>query len=156
MKRVMTNMSSDTCVWPLKRPCREAAVGRYALLRAFCCLLLLAGCGVRPPIEGRADPYRPAQIHFDSEQLRIDTAVGTPILARNESNVLVVTIPIRSAIDKTLYVDYRVTFFDRTGVPIERYGPFTKTLDANTPDQITVNSTSTRAADFQVDFRYAK
>ena len=66
------------------------------------------------------------------------------------------TIPIRSAIDKTLYVDYHVTFFDRTGTPIERFGPFTKTLDPNTPDRIQVNSTTPRAADFQVDFRYAR
>ena len=127
-------------------------------LLVICCAVLLGACtnSVNPPIEGRADPYRAAQIHFDSDQLRRDTAVGVPILVHNESGMLVVTIPLRSAIDKSLYVDYRVTFFDRNGVPIERYGPFTKTLDANTPDQIQVNSTSTRAADFQVDLRYAK
>ncbi len=119
-------------------------------------LMSLAGCGVRPPIQGRADPYQPAQVHFDSEQLRKDTAIGTPLLARDESGLLVVTVPIRSAINKTLYVDYRVTFFDSTGQPIQRYGPFTKTLDPNTPDQIKVNSTTPRATDFQVDFRYAR
>jgi len=124
----------------------------------ICSALLLTACAntVHPPIEGRADPYQRAQIHFDSENLRRDTAVGTPILVHNESGMLVVTVPIRSAIGMTLYVDYRVTFFDRNGVPIESYGPFTKTLDANTPDQIQVNSTTTRAADFQVDLRYAK
>jgi hypothetical protein len=118
--------------------------------------MCLAGCGVNPPIEGRADPYLPAQVHMDSNELRRDTAVGVPKLARNESDMLVVTIPIRSAIDKVLYVDYRVTFFDRNGQPLETYGPFTKTLDKNTPDQITVTSTTPRAADFQVDFRYAR
>ena len=124
----------------------------------ICSALLLGACSnyVHPPIEGRADPYQRAQIHFDSDALRRDTAVGTPILVHNESGMLVVTVPLRSAIDKTLYVDYRVTFLDRNGVPIENYGPFTKTLDANTPDQIQVNSTTTRAADFQVDLRYAK
>lgn len=119
-------------------------------------LFLLAGCGVKPPIEGRNDPYMPAQIHFDSDELRRDTAVGQPIITRNEAGMLVVTVPIRSAIDQNLHVDYRVTFFDSNGVPIEKFGPFTKNLDANTPDRVTVNSTSTRAADFQMDFRYAR
>jgi hypothetical protein len=119
-------------------------------------LMIFAGCSVNPPIEGRADPYQSAQIHFDSDELRRDTAVGSPILARDDSDLLRVTIPIRSAIDKTLYIDYRVTFFDRTGTPIEHFGPFTKTLDPNTPDRVQVNSTTPRAADFQVDFRYAR
>jgi hypothetical protein len=119
-------------------------------------LMILVGCSVNPPIEGRADPYQPAQIHFATEELRGDTAVGRPILARDDAGMLLVTIPIRSAIDKTLYIDYRVTFFDRNGVPLEHFGPFTKTLDPNTPDRIQVNSTTSRAADFQVDFRYAR
>jgi hypothetical protein len=121
-------------------------------------LFAFAGCNhVRPPIEGRADPYLPKQVHFDSERLRQDTAVGVPILARDQSGLLVVTVPIRSAIDKTLYVDYHVTFLDRGGVPLGgKLGPFTKTLDPNTPDSITVNSTSPQAADFQIDFRYAR
>ena len=65
-------------------------------------------------------------------------------------------IPIRSAIDKTLYIDYRVTFLDRNGQSIETLGWFTKTFEPNTPDRIAVNSTTPRAADFQVDFRYAR
>jgi hypothetical protein len=121
-------------------------------------LLALAGCNhVNPPIQGRADPYQPSQVHFDSQALRRDTAIGTPMTSLNESGLLTVTIPIRSAIDKTLYVDYRVTFFDRTGTPIgPTIGPLTKTLDPNTPDQIVVTSPSRQAADFQVDFRYAR
>jgi hypothetical protein len=119
--------------------------------------LALYGCNeVHPPIQGRADPYQRSQIHMDSEELRRDTTVGQPIVVPNESGLLVVTIPIRSDIDQSLHVDYRVTFFDRTGTPIERWGPFTKTLNPHTPDQIQVNATSTRAADFQVDFNYAR
>jgi len=119
--------------------------------------LALFGCNeVHPPIQGRADPYQRSQVHFDSEELRRDTAVGQPIVVPNESGLLVVTIPIRSDIDQSLHVDYRVTFFDRTGTAIEHYGPFTKTLSPHTPDEIQVNATSTRAADFQVDFNYAR
>ncbi len=118
----------------------------------------LVGCNetVKPTIQGRNDPYQPQQMHFASEELRRDTAINQPILARDDAGNLFVTIPIRSAIDKTLYVDYRVTFFDRNNQPINQTSWFTKTLEANTPDRITVNSTTPRAADFQVDFRYAR
>lgn len=120
--------------------------------------LLLLGCDyVRPPIQGRQDPYVPAQMHFDSDTLRRNTAIGTPVVSRDPAGLLFVTVPIRSAINKTLYVDYRVTFLDQSGQIVgQRLGPFTKTLEPNTPDQIVVNSTSPRAADFQIDFRYAR
>jgi hypothetical protein len=119
--------------------------------------LTLLGCEhVRAPIQGRQDPYVPAQVHFDSDTLRRDTAIGAPVVSRDEAGILFVSVPIRSAINKTLYIDYRVTFFDRNGQPVGRLGPFTKTLEPNTPDQIQVNSTSNQAADFQIDFRYAR
>ncbi|MBV8781281.1 MAG: hypothetical protein JO353_07780 [Phycisphaerae bacterium] len=120
-------------------------------------LPIAVGCSVNPPIQPRQDPYVPSQIHVDSEQLREDTAVGTPNVHRDENGILYVNVPIRSAIDKTLYVDYYVTFFDKNGQPIgQRMGPFTKTFDPNTPSSITVNSTTPRAADFQIDLRYAR
>lgn len=126
---------------------------RFLLIPA----MLLLGCTVNPPVQGRADPYVPGQVHLDSDQLRRDTAFGAPIITRNEAGMLVVTLPVRSAINQYLHVDYYVTFLDSSGVPIgPKMGPFTKTLEANTPDRIVVNSTSTRAADFQIDFRYAK
>lgn len=127
------------------------------LLVAGSGLCVLTGCDyVRPPIEGREDPYLPAQIHFNSNTLRRDTAVGTPIVRRDASGLLHVTVPVRSAINKTLYVDYRVTFLDRNRQVVERLGPFTRTFEPNTPDQIQVNSTTPRAEDFQIDFRYAR
>lgn len=119
-------------------------------------LAMLAGCGVRPPIEGRADPFDRKQIHFDSETLRKDTAVGTPILNHNESGLLIATIPIRSAINKTLYIDYRITYMDSNGAVLTRFGPFSKTLLPNTPDQIQLTATDPKAADFQVDFYYSR
>lgn len=119
---------------------------------------LLAGCNtVRPPIQGRSDPYDAQQVHFATEELRRDTAVGMPLPARDPSgNILSITVPVRSAINKTLYVDYRVTFFDSTGQFLNQTGWQTKTLEANTPDRIQVNSLGPRAADFQIDFRYAR
>jgi hypothetical protein len=120
-------------------------------------LSLTACTGVRAPKTPRADPYTPQQIHVATEELRRDTAVGTPIVKRDSSGDLVqVTVPIRSAIDKDLYVDYWVTFFDRDGQVLSKLGPFQKNLQANTPDSIHVNSMSPRAYDFQIDLRYAR
>src|SRR4051794_30584206 len=120
-------------------------------------MLSMLGCDwVRPPVEGRMDPYMPKQIHFATDELRRDTAVGVPELSRDQAGLLYVTVPVRSAVDQRLYVDYRVTFFDQNRQPLNQTSWFTKTLEANTPDRITVNSTSPAAADFQVDFRYAK
>jgi hypothetical protein len=117
-------------------------------------VLALAGCGVNAPIEGRADPYAPAQVHFDSDELRRDTAIGQPILRRDEFGLLHVTLPIRSAVDLQLHVQYRVSFFDSNRGMLDQQSWIDKTLTANTPDQIDVNSVDKRAADFQIDFRY--
>ncbi|CAN5381693.1 hypothetical protein BH09PLA1_BH09PLA1_30610 [soil metagenome] len=120
--------------------------------------LSLGACNrtVNPPKVPRADPFAPMQIHVDSEQLRRETAVGEPIVTRDDSGNLVhVTLPIRSAINRTLYVDYWVSFFDRNGQRLSKIQG-QKTLQANTPDSIEFNSLSERAADFQVDLRYAR
>jgi uncharacterized protein YcfL len=127
---------------------------RYVLL--LLPVLMIAGCGVRPPIEPRQDPYAPGQVHVTSSELRRHTAVGAPVPARDESGLLYVTVPIRSARNQQLHVDYRATFFDRNGQEIQRTGWMTKVLAPNVPDQIQVNSTSPRAANFQVDLRYAQ
>lgn len=115
--------------------------------------LALTGC-VNPPIQGRADPYSPSQVMFDSTTLRNDTTMGQPVVVRDQFNLLHVTLPIRSAIDKQLYIQYRVTFFDANRTAIEQQSWMTKTLTANTPDQINANSASSQAVDFQIDLRY--
>jgi hypothetical protein len=119
-------------------------------------LFVVGGC-VKPPIEGRLDPYTPSQIHFASKALRDDTAVGTPNLTRDDTgNILFVTVPIRAATNKELHVDYRLTFLDKNGQVLSKTGWFTRTLAPNVPDYIEANSNGARAADFQMDFRYAQ
>lgn len=128
-----------------------------AILLAAISFSTLACTGVKPPIEPRADPYDRQQVHVSSEDLRRSTAIGTPLASRDDAgNILYITLPIRSATNQTLYVDYRVTFFDASGQVLNQTTWFTKTLEANTPDQIRVNSLGGRAADFQIDLRYAK
>jgi hypothetical protein len=119
-------------------------------------LVLATGC-VKPPIEGRLDPYESQQIHFASTDLKNRTAVGTPTATRDAAgDILYITVPVRAATDKELHVDYRVTFKDRNGQVLNQTGWLTRTLAPNVPDSITVNALSPRAADFQMDFRWAR
>lgn len=121
------------------------------------CLLLaaLGGC-VKPPIYARKDPFVPAQVQIAEEDLRRNTAFGQPLVSRDQANLLFVTIPLRAATDLTLYVDYRATFYDRNGHPIQQTGWMNKTLYPNVFDHIQVNSVSPDAVDFEVDLRYAR
>jgi hypothetical protein len=65
-----------------------------------------------------------------------------------------VMLPIRSAVDHQLPAQYRVTFFDQNRITLDQQSWIDKTLTANTPDQINVNSVDKRAADFEIDLRY--
>lgn len=115
-----------------------------------------AGCDVRPTYVGRNDPYAARQIQFTSEELQNDTAVSQPIVSRDPSGYLHVSIPIRSAIDNDLHVDYQTQFFDASGAMIETTAWHTVTLPANTPTSVSDICTSPAAANFQMTFRYAK
>jgi hypothetical protein len=119
-------------------------------------LVALLGCTVKAPIEAREDPYVPHQINMVSEDLRQSTAVMTPTPTRDPSGLLHVTLPIRAATNKQLYIDYRATFFDRNGQVLNQTTWLSKTLAPNVADQIQVNSTSPQAADFQIDLRYTR
>ena len=118
-------------------------------------LMLATGC-VKAPLEGRLDPHESKQIHFANADLRRRTAVGMPTAQRDEAgNILYLTVPVRAATDTELHVDYRVTFFDRNGQVLNQTTWFTRTLSPNVPDYITVNAMGPRAADFQMDLRWA-
>jgi hypothetical protein len=119
--------------------------------------LVATGC-VKAPIEGRLDPYEAKQIHFASADLKRRTAVGTPTAQRDDAgNILHVTVPVRAATDTELHVDYRVIFFDHNGQVLSETGWFTRTLPPNVFSYIQVSAgTAPRAADFQMDFRWAQ
>ena len=125
---------------------------RYLLVA----VLALAGCGVKAPIMARQDPYLPAQIQIASDGLRNRLAVDAPRLTRDGAGLLIVTVPVRAATDQQLYVDYRVTFLDASGQVLSQSSWLSKTLAPNVFDQITVNSTDPRAADFQLALRWAQ
>lgn len=122
----------------------------------------LAGCAkdVPPYREGRAERYTPPQIQFaglDAEDLRQSTAVDRPITSRDPSNILFVTIPLRNTSDQVLLIQYRYNFVDEAGRPLpENIAWHRKTLEPGATERLTFNSTSPRAADFQLDLRYAR
>lgn len=117
--------------------------------------LSIVGC-VKAPIEGRQDPYQSNQVNFLQEDLRRMTAIQAPVATRDASDLLHITVPIRAATDKQLYINYRVTFLDRNGQETFRTGWLTKTLAPNVFDQISANSLSPRATDFRVDIGWAQ
>jgi hypothetical protein len=127
---------------------------KYAI---FTLTLLSLGCAVREPIAGRADPYRAHQVNFADPDLANKTAVAPPMTERR-NGLLYVTVPVRSSVNRDLHVDYRVTFFNQDGMPIEGPGNWTSgpTLIANTPSYIQFNSLTANASDFQLDLRYAQ
>lgn len=125
----------------------------------FMTLALAAlGCNqTREPIQPRQDLYRagsPEQIFLDSTDLRSDVAADTPQVFRDQAGLLHVTVPIRSVINRQLYVEYRAIFFDNAHQEIDRSPWKDKTLAANLPDTVTIVSTSPQAESFQVHFRY--
>jgi uncharacterized protein YcfL len=128
---------------------------KFALLLTA---MTVIGCQhVNPPIEGREDPFGSPQVTFADSTLKNQTAIGAPRLQRDDAgNLLHVTLPIRSAITKTITVDYKVTWYDRAGAVVSETGWIAKMLEANTPDTIQMNSTSERAADFRIALRKAR
>lgn len=132
---------------------------RSALALLIPASLALVGCNnaVRDPIQPRQDTYRtgnPAQVFFDSTNLRNDTAADTPQVYRDQNGLLHVTVPVRSVINKQLYVEYRVIFFDRDHQEVDRSPWKDKTLPANLPESVSATSTTPKAETFQVHMRY--
>ena len=63
------------------------------------------------------------------------------------------TVPVTATTSEPLDVEYRGTFYDGTGRVVNQTTWFRKRLTPRTTDSISLNATSSRAADFQIDFR---
>ena len=129
---------------------------------ALICLTLLGalhGCsGTQAPIDPRGETYLPGQVQLADENLRRNTRFGQPQVTRDAAGLLFVTVPVRATINETLHVQYRATFFDANGQPLPG-SPTTwidKTLNPRVFELVSINSTSPQAADFTIDFRYAR
>ena len=131
------------------------------MTRALICLPLLAalyGCSTQAPIDPRSELYTPRQIQLADEDLRAQTRFEQPRVTRDAAGLLFVTVPLRATINETLHVQYRATFLDENGEPLPGSPTtwFTKTLNPRVFETVTINSTSPRATDFTIDFRYAR
>jgi uncharacterized protein YcfL len=136
-------------------PTRTTTAFLMLLLSALS--LSLSACNpVPPPVEGREDPYGRRQIMFDSSELKNNTSVGAPQPSRDEGGILHVTVPITATTSKPLDVEYRGTFYDGAGAVVNQTTWFRKRLTPRTTDSVSINSTSSHAADFQIDFRVAR
>jgi len=129
--------------------------------RVLLCLPVLAalhGCNTQPPISAREEVYAPRQVQLVDEDLRRNTRFEQPRVTRDAAGLLFVTVPLRATIDETLHVQYRATFLDENGEPLAGSPTtwFNKTLNPRVFDTVTINSTSPRAADFVIDFRYGR
>ena len=125
-----------------------------------CCLVLIGaaqGCS-STSIEPRPDTLLPRQIQVADENLRRVTRFGEAQVTRDAAGLLYVTVPLRATIDQTIYVQYRATFLDENGQPLPGSPTswFDKTLTPRVHESVSVNSTSPRAAQFTIDFRYAR
>jgi len=125
-------------------------------------LIAIAGCkqGVESPHYTRADPYDSGHVTLSGEfgdDLRRSTAFEQERIGRDQYGMLTVTIPIRSAVDHTLHLEYQYSFFDATGRLVE--GPMGWTqinLEAASPGTIQFSSTQASATDFHVTVRYQR
>lgn len=123
---------------------------------------IVAGCAQNPPPyrEGRAERYAPPQVQITglgAEDLQFSTVVDRPQTWRDPANLLYVTVPLRNTSEKVLHVQYQYNFMDAQGAPLPANIAWTrKTLEPGATERITINSTSPRAADFQLNLRYAR
>jgi hypothetical protein len=125
-------------------------------------LAIAAGCADKQvqTARGRADTgdhYGVILSQQQKDQLRHDTAFEPERVTRDQYGLLNVTVPLRSAIQHTLYLEYQYTFFDGSGRKIE--GPLgwnLVTLEAGSPGTIQFTSTSPQAANYQLNIRYQR
>lgn len=121
-------------------------------------LLALSACAprVRGPIEPREDTSGWPQVQLTDRELARKIVVRQPQVTQDAAGLLFVTVPVRSTTRHQMTIEYRVTFYDPNRQPIQETTWFPKTLPGFTQETITVNSTSPRADDFQLDIRPAK
>lgn len=137
-------------------------MGKTNWLVLMALLGLLAGCVQDPPPyrEGQAERYAPPQVQItglNAEDLQRSTVIDRPSTYRDAANLLFVTVPMRNISEQVLHVQYRYNFLDDQGRPLpENIAWNRKTLEPGATERITFNSTTPRAADFQMDLRYSR
>ncbi len=122
---------------------------------------MLAGCqGVQPPARGRADITSHDKVFFSKEQgerLRKSTAILGDRVDRDQFGMLTVVVPIRSAVNDTLYLEYQYEFLDEVGRKVEGpIGWLPIVLEAGSPATLQFTSTSLKAENYRVTIRFQR
>jgi len=130
------------------------------LIAAMLSLVFVTACEpkVEPPSRGRADVTDHSRIFFSQQDkaqyLRESTAINEEVISRDQFGLLSVTIPIRSAVNKSLYLEYNYEFFDASGRSIESPKSWQPVvLEAGSPNTIQFTSVTRDAADYRVNIR---
>ncbi len=139
---------------------RASAAMSVAILGAF--MLAAGGCGQRrvdPPAQPATDLFQYPQIAL-SPDLAGWVAVDRPIVSRGEDGrgPLRVTVPVRTLTKhQTMRVDYKFTFMDSLGRPIDpqpdwRY----ERMPSRTQRFFEANALDNRAEDWRLEIRAAQ
>lgn len=136
-------------------------MNRPTFVRSLMCLslavVLVAGCSnPDAPIGARGEQFDYPWLMVGSKDLRASTMVNDARRSRDEAGLLYVSVPIRNTTDKQLYIDYRVTFYDRNQMPLPQEYRKTLTIPARGMREATANSTSPKAETFQMELTYPR
>ena len=118
----------------------------------------VAGCesAYTGPLTVPHDEYQPyPNVTVSQGTLAAAIRMREPVVERLPSGLLAVTLPLRSASDETLHVEWRVDFLTERGVPIEprmQWRPLR--MDPRQPASISANSTSPTAEDYNIQLRW--
>jgi uncharacterized protein YcfL len=117
----------------------------------------LAGCSkTKAPYRVSADPYGRQQVYVADRRLSSLLRFEEPRVSYDEADLMHVALDVRAATNRPQIVQYRTTFFDRTGQELHASTWRTVTLESNVPQTLSATSTTPRATDFQIDIRTAR
>jgi hypothetical protein len=119
----------------------------------------LAGCNrTKAPYRVSADPYGRQQVYVADRRLSslLRFAPGDPRVSYDEADLMHVALDVRAATNRPQIIQYRTTFFDRTGQQLYASAWKTVTLESNVAQTLSAVSTTPRASDFQIDIRTAR
>jgi hypothetical protein len=105
----------------------------------------------------KADKFAPQQVDFATPDLAESISIGKIDRTFDSSEIMHLNIPVRVASGLMgLTVDYRITYFDENRSPVDVPTAWqSKSLTPGIWEYIQTNSTSPKAKDFQIDFRWS-
>jgi hypothetical protein len=128
-------------------------------------LLILCGCFLLPftltactnSDMTKTDKLAPQQVGFASQDLAESINIGKIDRTFDSAEIMHLNIPLKVTSGlMNLTVDYRITYFDENRSPVDVPTAWvTKSLTPGIQEYIQANSSSPRAKDFQIDFRWS-